>query len=42
MERRLEACDAAIRPYLLDMYANPVVNALAANDIGEAVLSPAE
>ena len=32
MERRLEACDPAIRPYLLDMYANPVVNALAANN----------
>ncbi|MGF2734806.1 1-acyl-sn-glycerol-3-phosphate acyltransferase [Marinobacter sp. DUT-1] len=31
MERRLEACDPAIRPYLLDMYANPVVTALQAN-----------
>jgi hypothetical protein len=31
MERRLEACTPAARPYLLDMYANPVVNALAAN-----------
>ncbi|MBW7469871.1 1-acyl-sn-glycerol-3-phosphate acyltransferase [Marinobacter sp. M216] len=31
MERRLEACDPAIRPYLLDMYANPVVTALEAN-----------
>ncbi len=41
MERRLEACDPAIRPYLLDMYANPVVNALAANNSGEA-LTPAE
>ncbi len=30
MERRLEACDPAIRPYLLDMYANPVVTALQA------------
>lgn len=31
MERRLEACDPAIRPYLLDMYANPVVTALEAH-----------
>lgn len=31
MDRRLEACDPAIRPYLLDMYANPVVTALEAN-----------
>ncbi|AOY87682.1 glycerol acyltransferase [Marinobacter salinus] len=31
MERRLGACDPAIRPYLLDMYANPVVTALDAN-----------
>lgn len=31
MERRLDACEPAIRPYLLDMYANPVVSALAAN-----------
>ncbi|MBK1888268.1 MULTISPECIES: 1-acyl-sn-glycerol-3-phosphate acyltransferase [Marinobacter] len=31
MERRLEACDPAIRPYLLDMYANPVQSALDAN-----------
>ncbi|WP_372987713.1 1-acyl-sn-glycerol-3-phosphate acyltransferase [Marinobacter sp.] len=31
MERRLEACEPAIRPYLLDMYANPVVTALQAN-----------
>lgn len=31
MERRLEACDPAIRPYLLDMYANPVASALSAN-----------
>ncbi len=31
MERRLEACNPAIRPYLLDMYANPVVTALQAN-----------
>jgi len=30
MERRLQACDPAIRPYLLDMYANPVVSALQA------------
>ena len=34
MERRLEHCDPAIRPYLLDMYANPVVTALAANHDG--------
>ena len=39
MERRLEACDPAIRPYLLDMYANPVVNALAANN-NEQPLNP--
>ncbi|MBW4933202.1 1-acyl-sn-glycerol-3-phosphate acyltransferase [Marinobacter sp. F4206] len=31
MERRLDACDPTIRPYLLDMYANPVVTALEAN-----------
>ena len=31
MEKRLEACDLAIRPYLLDMYANPVQTALDAN-----------
>ncbi len=31
MERRLDACDPAIRPYLLDMYANPVVTALEAH-----------
>lgn len=31
MEKRLEACDPAIRPYLLDMYANPVKTALDAN-----------
>ena len=34
MERRLEHCEPAIRPYLLDMYANPVVTALAANHDG--------
>ncbi|GGE73508.1 acyltransferase [Streptosporangium jomthongense] len=28
MEKRLEACDPATRPYLLDMYANPVQTAL--------------
>ncbi|MFN2359865.1 MAG: 1-acyl-sn-glycerol-3-phosphate acyltransferase [Marinobacter sp.] len=32
MERRLDACDSAIRPYLLDMYANPVVTALEAHN----------
>ncbi|WP_309044530.1 1-acyl-sn-glycerol-3-phosphate acyltransferase [Marinobacter sediminicola] len=31
MENRLEACDPAIRPYLLDMYANPVQSALDAS-----------
>lgn len=36
MERRLEACEPAIRPYLLDMYANPVVTALEANSDAEA------
>ncbi len=30
MERRLDACDPAVQPYLLDMYANPVVSALEA------------
>ncbi|MBE02915.1 MAG: glycerol acyltransferase, partial [Euryarchaeota archaeon] len=30
MERRLAACEPAIRPYLLDMYANPVATSLAA------------
>ncbi|MBJ6137875.1 1-acyl-sn-glycerol-3-phosphate acyltransferase [Marinobacter litoralis] len=34
--RRLEACDAAGRKYLLDMYANPVVNALAARRHSES------
>ncbi len=34
MERRLEHCEPAIRPYLLDMYANPVVTALEANEPG--------
>ncbi len=32
LDRRLAACDPAIRPYLLDMYANPVVSALEASD----------
>ncbi|MGO1500652.1 MAG: lysophospholipid acyltransferase family protein [Marinobacter sp.] len=31
LDKRLEACDPAIRPYLLDMYANPVQTALDAN-----------
>ncbi|MBK1851916.1 MULTISPECIES: 1-acyl-sn-glycerol-3-phosphate acyltransferase [unclassified Marinobacter] len=31
MDKRLSACDPAIRPYLLDMYANPVQTALDAN-----------
>lgn len=31
MERRLAACAPAMRPYLLDMYANPVVTSLEAN-----------
>ncbi len=31
MERRLSDCSPAAQPYLLDMYANPVVSALAAN-----------
>ncbi|MGC8118922.1 1-acyl-sn-glycerol-3-phosphate acyltransferase [Marinobacter sp. VGCF2001] len=39
MERRLGVCEPAIRPYLLDMYANPVVNALAASH-HEAPLNP--
>ncbi|WP_328189147.1 lysophospholipid acyltransferase family protein [Marinobacter sp. OP 3.4] len=35
LERRIEACDEAIRPYLISMYANPVLsslNALEAKD----------
>lgn len=32
MERRLEHCEPTIRPYLLDMYANPVVTALQASE----------
>jgi hypothetical protein len=28
LRRRMEACPEAARPYLLDMYANPVVSAL--------------
>jgi hypothetical protein len=31
MERRLSACSPEAQPYLLDMYANPVVSALEAN-----------
>lgn len=31
MERRLSDCSPAAQPYLLDMYANPVVSALKAN-----------
>ncbi|MDI9245400.1 1-acyl-sn-glycerol-3-phosphate acyltransferase [Marinobacter sp. CHS3-4] len=31
MKRRLDACAPAAQPYLLDMYANPVVSALEAN-----------
>jgi len=31
IERRLDACTPEARPYLLDMYANPVVSALEAN-----------
>ncbi|WP_166263842.1 lysophospholipid acyltransferase family protein [Marinobacter caseinilyticus] len=31
LNRRLEACDPAIRPYLIAMYANPVVSALKAH-----------
>lgn len=31
LNRRLEACEPAYRPYLLDMYANPVSSALSAN-----------
>ncbi|MFO8142410.1 MAG: 1-acyl-sn-glycerol-3-phosphate acyltransferase [Marinobacter sp.] len=42
MERRLESCEQATRPYLLDMYANPVVNGLAANTVGESILTPAD
>ncbi|HCW89232.1 MAG TPA: glycerol acyltransferase, partial [Marinobacter sp.] len=28
LRHRMEACPEAARPYLLDMYANPVVSAL--------------
>lgn len=31
MERRLQSCDPVAQSYLLDMYANPVVSALTAN-----------
>lgn len=37
MERRLAACDEAIRPYLLAMYANPVLSSLNARDKGAVV-----
>lgn len=30
MERRLAACDPALRPFLLAMYANPVINSIKA------------
>lgn len=30
LNQRLDACDPALRPYLLDMYANPVTSALEA------------
>ncbi|WP_372972407.1 1-acyl-sn-glycerol-3-phosphate acyltransferase [Marinobacter sp.] len=30
LERRINACDAAIRPYLVAMYANPVISSLTA------------
>ena len=39
LTRRMEQCSPECQPYLLDMYANPVVNALAANKDGE-VLTP--
>jgi hypothetical protein len=42
MTRRLESCSPECRPYLLDMYANPVVNALAANKGRDAPLTPTE
>jgi hypothetical protein len=28
LQRRIEACDEAIRPYLISMYANPVLSSL--------------
>jgi len=34
MNRRLAACDEALHPFLLEMYANPVHNALKANTDG--------
>ena len=37
MERRLDACDEAIRPYLVAMYANPVISSLTARDKGAVV-----
>ena len=42
MERRLDACDPAIRPYLLDMYANPVVTALEAHNGNGSTDTPTE
>lgn len=35
LERRVDACDEAIRPYLISMYANPVLSALNAQDAQE-------
>ena len=40
LNRRMEQCSSECRPYLLDMYANPVVNALAANKDNGETLSP--
>jgi 1-acyl-sn-glycerol-3-phosphate acyltransferase len=40
MQRRLDACDPAERPYVLDMYANPVVSALKANQPGHSSTPP--
>lgn len=37
MTRRLDACDPAIRPYLIAMYANPVVSSLKALSRGAVI-----
>jgi len=36
LQKRLNACKAAARPYLLDMYANPVTSALNALSTADA------
>ena len=36
LERRIDACDEAIRPYLISMYANPVLSSLNAQEAKES------